>query len=378
MTIRGRVLLLVSVVAVGAGWRFNWPEIVALGTAGIAAVVAILLVLGTKPRGTLSVDQDSLRVVRLQSASVRVTLDSDRPRRAMRLVEGVDASNPTGSVRITRAQQASTSSLRFPLDTSQRGQRPMGPFALVQGDPWGIVQRTIDRAEGGIVTIQPRVFPVRRALMSQNIIGDADSAAKQRGDVHFHALRDYVLGDEARMVHWRSSARAGHLVVKQNLAPTAEGTTIVLDTDVSAYGDDHQFGKAWLPERFEAAIEVVASIVVSLPKGSGQVNVVTTASGSRPSSAASGAASSLLDRLAVVEASPPLEVVPAQLVSAVRSTRCSRLIVVTGTPSRTLPLAIVAATRVVGGTLVIRVGASKPAPLAGLRVLDVAGAEDLV
>ena len=139
MTVRGRVLLLVSVIAVAAGWRFNWPEIAALGAAGIAAVIAIVLMLGTKPRGTLSVDQESLRVVRLQSASVRVTLDSDRPRRAMRLVEGVDASNPTGSVRITRAQQASTSSLRFPLDTSQRGQRPMGPFTLVQGDPWGIV-----------------------------------------------------------------------------------------------------------------------------------------------------------------------------------------------------------------------------------------------
>lgn len=254
----------------------------------------------------------------------------------------------------------------------------MGPFTLLHGDPWGVVQRVVDRDQGGVVTIQPRVYPVRRALMSQNMVGDSDTADKRRGDVHFHALRDYVLGDEPRMIHWRSSARAGHLVVRQNLAPTTTGTTVVLDTDITAYGSDHQFGASWLPERFETAVEVAASIIASLPKSSGQIHLLTTGQGSRVVSAAPGAANSLLDHLAVVEASRPLDVTPAALVSAVRSTRCSRLIVVTGTPSRMLPSAIVAATRSVSGTLVVRVGCTRPEPLSGLRVIDVASAEELV
>ena len=61
-----------------------------------------------------------------------------------------------------------------------------------------------------------------------------------------------------------------------------------------------------------------------------------------------------------------------------RSTRASRLIVITGTPTRTLPRAVIAAMRTVPGALVIRVGASDQAPLPGIRLLDITSAEDLL
>ena len=91
-----------------------------------------------------------------------------------------------------------------------------------------------------------------------------------------------------------------------------------------------------------------------------------------------GAINGLLDRLAVVDSSPPLEVVAEQMVSLVRSTRCSRLIVVTGTPSRALVRAVAAASRVVPGALVFRVGSSQRTPLELLRVVDIDSAEELV
>ena len=378
MTPRGWTLALLSAGLIAMGWQSHWPELTALGAAGLAAVVAILIGLASRPRGTLTVDQGSMRVVRTHPASVRVGLSgSHRGALGVRLVEG-DPRQPSGSMPISRHQLSNSATLRFPLDTSRRGQRPIGPFTLLQGDPWGVVSRVVDHTEGGLITVHPRVFPVRRSLAAHRIVSDSETADRRLGDMHFHALRDYVMGDEPRMVHWRSSARAGHLVVRQNLAATASGTTVVIDTDVSAYGSDQQFGQRWLPERFENAIEVIASIVASLPKSSGQVHLTTTAAGSAVTSSAPGAINGLLDRLAVVDSSPPLEVVAEQMVSLVRSTRCSRLIVVTGTPSRTLVRAVAAAGRVVPGALVFRVGSTQRTPLELLRVVDIDSVEELV
>lgn len=377
MTARGWGLVVASVVLVAVGWRAGWPELTALGAAGATLVVTLLVWVGRRARADLVVDQDTLRVVRGHPATVRVTVAAARPRPWLRLVEG-HVSAPSASLEIAKASLGSPFAVRFPIDTSVRGQRPMGPFTLVQSDPWGVIQHVISRAKGGTVTVQPRVFPIRRSLVTQRVAGDSDDASRRLGDVHFHALRDYVLGDEPRMVHWRSSARAGHLVVRQNLAPVSSGTTVVLDTDVTAYGSDHQFGESWQPDRFERAVEVAASVVASLPQGAGQVHFVTTAGGSAVASATSGATNGLLDTLAVVGPTPPLELAPEQLVTLVRSTSCARLIVVTGTPSRNLLLAVGSATRTVTSSLLLRVGSHEPLPTTTLRVLDVESAEELV
>lgn len=377
MTSRGWALLIASAVMAVAGWVNHWPELSALGGAGVAALILVLMALGRPPRATVTADQSSLRVMRLQAASARLEVASRSTRRGLRLTEG-SVERPSGSVPLRRRDLPGTTTLKIPLDTSERGQRPTGPFTIVHGDPWGLVRRVVDRDEGGLMTVQPRVFPVRRALVAQRIVPDSETAARQLGDTHFHALRDYVLGDEPRMVHWRSSARAGHLVVRQNLAPTSTGITVVLDTDVSAYGSDQQFGATWDAERFESAVEVAASVVASIPKGIGMVHFATTEQGSSVTSAAPGAVTGILDRMAVVRSTPPLEVIPQTLVSLVRSTRCSRLIVVTGTPSRTLPIAVSAASRSVPSTIVIRVGSQRTTALGELRVIDVASAEDLV
>ncbi|MSW42771.1 MAG: hypothetical protein F2842_11215, partial [Actinobacteria bacterium] len=89
MTTRGWTLALVSASLVAMGWQSHWPELTALGAAGLAAIVAILISLASRPRGTLTVDQGSMRVVRTHPASVRVGLSgARRGARGVRLVEG--------------------------------------------------------------------------------------------------------------------------------------------------------------------------------------------------------------------------------------------------------------------------------------------------
>ena len=110
------------------------------------------------------------------------------------------------------------------------------------------------------MTVLPRTVQVRRSALPALQQADSEFASRRRGDEHFFALRDYVLGDEPRTVHWRSSAKAGKLVVKQQVSGAPNHTVIVLDTDASAYSSDDKFGSSWVAERFEAAVEVAASL----------------------------------------------------------------------------------------------------------------------
>jgi uncharacterized protein (DUF58 family) len=265
----------------------------------------------------------------------------------------------------------------MPVDTSIRGQRPLGPYTVVYGDPWGIVRRVVASAEGGVLTVRPRSFRVRRSLTAAFREGESDSASRRSGDQHFHALRDYVLGDEPRSVHWRSTARAGKLVVRQQVSEASTGTTVVLDVDGSAYATNARFGVSWDAERFETAVEVAASLVSSQLGRTEQVHLVTTARGARVTSASVGAAGSLLNALSVVRMLPPIDTAADELPAVVARTRAAHTVVVTSGPDQRTMVALRRLATVARLT-VVRVGAGgSAAALPGARLVDVRDAVSL-
>jgi hypothetical protein len=75
-------------------------------------------------------------------------------------------------------------------------------------------------------------------------------------DLAFHALRDYVVGDDRRSIHWRTTARRGQLTVKQYEDTRRTQTAVALATDPRDYrhgADDAEL---------ELAVSVVASLGV--------------------------------------------------------------------------------------------------------------------
>lgn len=376
MTRRGAAVLLAAAGLALWGWRAHWPELLALAAgAGALVLVALVATLRT-PRGTVRADQASVQVVRGQSAEVRLSIDLQGPRRWARVVDGPVAA-PLRSMRLPRAGGGTVGSLRMPVDTSERGQRPLGPYAVVHGDPWGIVRRVVASAEGGVLTVRPRSFRVRRSLTAAFREGESDSASRRSGDQHFHALRDYVLGDEPRSVHWRSSARAGKLVVRQQVSEASTGTTIVLDVDGSAYSTNARFGASWDAERFETAVEVAASLASSQLGRTEQVHLVTTGRRAHVTSASVGAAGSLLDALSVVRLLPPVDTAADELPAVVARTRAAHTVVVTSGPDRRTVVALRRLATVARLT-VVRVGAGPAATeLSGVRVVDVDNAASL-
>jgi uncharacterized protein (DUF58 family) len=318
-------------------------------------------------------DISDFRVVRGEAANLRVSLwPKGARRRMLRLVEG-SASAPRRSFAVRRLP-ASGTMVPVPVDTTRRGLHRVGPFTVVRSDPWSVVRREVGTSAEGTVLVRPRTHPVRPGFAAVHRQGDSEAMTRRSGDDHFFALRDYVLGDEPRNVHWRSSARSGRLVVKQKVAAAVDGTLLVLDVDVTAYPSVEAFGGGFREERFEEAVEVIASLCRARASDGQRVRLATTGRaqlqlGVDPS------LSSIVDALAVVSPMQPLDCDLVGLPALARRSHCSHLVLVTGAPSTEL----VAAVRRCGSLspVVVRVSGVPTGSIAGTTVLDVAGVEAL-
>lgn len=349
-----------------AGWVLGWPELSVLGVACVLTVLLAVVVASGRSAAYIDADVFALRVVRGESAELRVVVRTPRRLRLARLVEG-DPALPRRSF-VLGARTHMPASVAVPVDTSRRGLHPMGPFRVVRGDPWSVVRRVVAVSDEGSVLVRPRTFPVRPGFAAMHRQGESEAMTRRSGDEHFFALRDYVLGDEPRNVHWRSSARSGRLVVKQKVAAAVDGALLLLDVDATAYPSVETFGEGFLEDRFEAAVEVLASLCRARAADGHRIRFATTGR-AQPSLGVDLSVPSVLDALALVRPMQPLDCDPIGLPALARRSHCSQLIVVTGAPSSEL----VAAVRRCGSLspVVVRVGGVPTGWLPGATVLDV-------
>ena len=82
----------------------------------------------------------------------------------------------------------------------------------------------------------------------------------------FVSLREYVPGDDPRLIHWPTTARVGTLMVREHVEVRRPEFTVVLDTAAHvATADD-----------FEEMVDVAASIAVHALRDGLDVVVRTT------------------------------------------------------------------------------------------------------
>jgi uncharacterized protein (DUF58 family) len=114
------------------------------------------------------------------------------------------------------------------------------------------------------IAVHPRLLSMHPLPtgITRNLEGPTTDASPQ-GTITFHRLREYVVGDDLRMIHWPSTARVGKLVVRHNVDTAQPYTVVVADLDPDRYSAD----------TFEEAIDVTASLVASLSAGKSPVQL---------------------------------------------------------------------------------------------------------
>lgn len=141
---------------------------------------------------------------------------------------------------------------QFTIPTERRGVVHIGPASTVQGDPLSLAGRTSRWTERATVWVHPRTVPLPGG--TAGLVHDLEGRTSQQltsSDMDFHALREYAPGDDRRQVHWRSSARAGTLLVRQYAETRQARLALALDLARESYLDD---------EEFELAVRAAGSI----------------------------------------------------------------------------------------------------------------------
>lgn len=332
-TARGWVVLASALVFGLASWALGYPELAVLSTACLAALLAGVAWLPFAAPLKVSRDVAPAKVARGETAvgMVRVT---NTGRRATRPLLAVDRCG-TARVRVPVPGLAPGTSrfVSYRVPTERRGELSVGPLLLRSADPLGLFTRVLIYGAPATLLVRPRTVPLPPLPSGRtaSIEGPTSDTAPS-GTVAFHTLREYVVGDDLRHVHWRTTARTNTLMVKHLVDTSLPETVVVLDTDTDAYPP-----REGAPERdFDVAVDAVATVAAAMA-GSGFPVTLLTTSGGRFECRGRHAVSALLDRLATIEPAVDGGLAATLEVARRRSAGCE-LVVVTGA-ARTPPVA---------------------------------------
>ncbi len=232
-TTRGWVCFLFGVLFVVAGRLVGLVELYVVGgilltLIAVAATIAIMrpIRLGvgrsvTPPRlhvGSVGKVELAIRNGSSRSPVLKMT---DR-------VEGTTGAQlfmrPLAKDEVTRAA--------YRLPTERRGVVHLGPALFEATDPFGLALRRFTAPSPGQLVVYPEVVPLPPAPPSpateRRSMSDVPEFLGGRSE-EFHALRNYVPGDDIRRINWGASARHDELIVREDEAPTQNHLTIIFD-----------------------------------------------------------------------------------------------------------------------------------------------------
>jgi len=247
MTGVGLLLILVASTA-QAGWLF----VLAAGV--LAPIAASLVTRHHLARAT--VERSVPERTRLGSdvrVGVTLTAPATAPLPLGRLEDDFRAFEPI-SVGFDRTPSGRAQHIELVRKAWRRGVFDDGTIRLITGAPFGLVRAHTHRVVASPMTVVPTwaeltTFPILEPSSSPSDV--VHERARTGAGEEYMGVRDYRPGDPRKFVHWRSTARAGRLIVREYEQEVASRVGLVLA------GADH--GTA--PDSsFEMLVSAMASI----------------------------------------------------------------------------------------------------------------------
>ncbi len=118
-----------------------------------------------------------------------------------------------------------------------RGGFPLGPTRISSGDPFGIFRVSKVFPANDSLVVLPMLFNVASFLSPPGLLPGGQVIRRKSADVTPHAsgVREYVVGDPLKRIHWRTSVRRDRLMVKEFEQDPQSEVWLFLDAYRSAH-----------------------------------------------------------------------------------------------------------------------------------------------
>jgi len=107
-------------------------------------------------------------------------------------------------------------------------------------DTWGIIKRTKNLEQKSVVKVIPKIIRIHELALGIGGLPYATISGSKRMDIRglsmdFIGHREYVIGDPAKIIDWKASARRGQLIVKEYSASTYGRLLLILLTSTKLF-----------------------------------------------------------------------------------------------------------------------------------------------
>jgi uncharacterized protein (DUF58 family) len=254
MTQRGRAVLALGLVVYLAAWVFGSRALypVATGLLFAVAVAVGWVRLSTRPP-----------IVRRHGAA-RDVVEGDNVHVDLELTTPGAVAPPTlvaherpGRLAELRVELRRVGRHRFAggydLRAVPRGRYAFDTVRLTIEDPFGLARTSLEQGEPQALVVYPRLVELER-LFSEGGAHAQDGRRlllRRPTGYELHSVREHAEGESLRMVHWRSTARRGRLMVKELEDAPRDEVAILLDGDA----------RTGPGEGFEVAVRAAGSIL---------------------------------------------------------------------------------------------------------------------
>jgi len=286
----GWAVLACTIAALVTAAILGWRELLVIGFVLLAALlIAVGFALG-RSAYAVRLDLALTRVVVGERAVGRIAVSNTSARSLLPARIELPVGSSYASFHLPRlAPQAEHDDL-FGIPTQRRSVIVVGPVRSVRGDPLGLLRRELRWTDPVELYVHPKTVSLGGS--SAGFLRDLEgieSRVLSDNDVSFHALREYVPGDDRRYIHWKTSARTGKLMVRQFEETRRSHLAVALSTNRSDYRDE---------EEFELAVSICGSLGVQALREEFDLTVLT-----QNSTLKSDTGRRLLDELSGVEQS---------------------------------------------------------------------------
>lgn len=269
ITALGWSVIAVVPLSLIAGYSWGWTELIVLGVIGATLSVVAVVYLAGRTRVSVTVHPPPSRIAVGDSAVARLEISNPTRRRTFAHVVEV----PVGAAVVTLHVPGLTAGASIELDvavpTDRRGRVMLGPVRTVRADPIGLVRRELTLTGATEIIVHPRTIDIPST--STGLVRDLEGQATRDltpSDLAFHAIREYVAGDDRRHIHWKSTAKTGALMVRQFEETRRSRIVIALGIASVDFGSDAEF---------ELAVSVTGSLGARAIKDARELAVVVSA-----------------------------------------------------------------------------------------------------